>query len=130
MSRAGPLGKKTTLLIGIHQSFLHLHIFGGIDKIKEREKTPESIPETGIGEHIARKHFPVVRTVMVYIAIGVDLGEISREEQCAIEVRVECSQVIDIVILYPDPSQHFIPTGFSLFPDGFERVVSLFPQVE
>ena len=53
VSRTGPFGQETALLVSVGQSFLHLGIHGWIHQVEEGEETTESVPETGVGKHIA-----------------------------------------------------------------------------
>ena len=67
----GPFGEKTAFEVSVQQPFLHLFAHGGVYQIYEREETTESVPETGIGEHIARQHLAIVGAVVYDLPPGV-----------------------------------------------------------
>ncbi len=130
VARAGPLRKKAALFVGIDQSLLHLHVLGGIDEIEKGKEASECIPEAGIGEHVAGKHFPVVWTVVIDIAIGIDLRKVPGEEYRAIKIGIKGTDVVDVVIFNLDSAKYFIPACFALLHDPLERVVSQFAQIQ
>ena len=100
VSRTCPFRQESAFFISVHQSFLHLRIHGWIHQVKEWEKTTERIPETGIGKHIARKHFAIIRTVVHHVSFGIYLIETSGEQYRTIQAGVECTQMVDIIIFH------------------------------
>ena len=96
MSRTRPLRQESALQISIDKTLLDLHALVRINQVHQREKTPERIPETGVRSHIAGLHLAVVRAVVDALAIGIDLGQIAREKERAVEARVECAQTVDV----------------------------------
>ena len=109
VSRTCPFRQESAFFISVHQSFLHLRIHGWIHQVKEWEKTTERIPETGIGKHIARKHFAIIRTVVHHVSFGIYLIETSGEQYRTIQAGVECTQMVDIIVFHFDTSQYIVP---------------------
>ena len=105
-----PLWQESTLLIIVYQSLLHLACHRRINKVNEWEQTTESIPETSIGEHIARQHLTIVRTVVNRLALLVDFVETTWEEHRAIQTAVECAQVVNILVLNLNLAQNIVPS--------------------
>ena len=64
MSRRLPLRQESAFEVIVDESLLDLHRSLGIDEVHKREKTPESVPETGVGEEVSVFHFPGVWAVM------------------------------------------------------------------
>ena len=80
-----PFRQEAALLVSVGKTFLHLLVLRRINEIKKREETAECIPETGIGIHISWKNLAIVRAVMHYIAVGVNLPERTWEKHRAIK---------------------------------------------
>ena len=49
-------------------------------QIQEGEQATERIPKTGIGKHIPRQHFSVIRTVMYNFSVCIKFVETAREK--------------------------------------------------
>ena len=129
MPWASPLGQEATLLVAVHEPFLHLYIHFGIDEVQEREETTESVPETGIGEIAARQHFARMGAVVNRLAVDVVFEESTREEHGAVETGVECAEVVDVVVLNLDASENLIPAVAACLTDLVEGTVAQFFQV-
>ena len=130
MAGARPFRQESAFFIRIHQTFLHLHIHRRIHQVQEREQATESIPETGIGKHITRQYFPVVRTIMHNIPIGIHFVEAAWEEDGTVQAGIESAQFVYIIVIHPDTSQYFVPgltTGIRYF---IERPSSQLFQVQ
>ena len=109
MTGARPFRQESAFLVGVHQSFLHLCIHGWIHQVEEWEKTTECIPETGVGKHIARKYFTVIRAVVHNVSFGIYFIEASGEQYRTIQAGVECTQMVDIIVFHFDTSQNVVP---------------------
>ncbi len=118
---AGPLGQKTTLLVGIDQSLLNLSVHRGVDQIEQGEERTEGIPEAGIGIHVAGEHLSVVGAVMNDIAIGIHLVKLPGEEGRAIEGGVEGALLIKVATLHLNPAEHLVPVAATLLFHLFKR---------
>ena len=73
--RTCPFRQEAALLVSIDKPDLHLLVHRRIDKVKQWEERPESVPEACIGKQIAGKHLTVVRTVVDNAALRVNLVE-------------------------------------------------------
>ena len=78
----------------ICKALLNLLINRRIDKVEQREQSPESIPETGVGVKISVTDLFIVRTVVDRFAGSVELIEFSREEKTAVQTRVESAVLV------------------------------------
>ena len=118
---AGPLGQEATLQIDVGQSLEHLLPHRRIEQVDQREQRAERVPETCVGEHIARQHLTVVGAVVDGIASGIVFVEHTGKERGAVEAGVERAQMVDVVVLNLDAAQHIVPTLATLLLDGLER---------
>ena len=91
MSRTCPFRQEAALLIGIGKPRLHLRIHIRIHQVQEGEQATERIPKTGIGKHIPRQHFSVIRTVMYNFSVCIKFVEAAREKQRTIQAGIECA---------------------------------------
>ena len=124
MARAGPFGQESALLIAVHQALLHLLVHLRIDQVEQGEETAEGVPETGIGEVIARTDLACVRAVVNGLTVGIHLIERAGKEHRAIETRVERAQMVDVTVLHLDAAQHVVPALASVGTDLLKRAAS------
>ena len=124
-----PFGKESAFLVSICQSLLHLFVHRRIHQVEEREQAAECIPETGIGKHISRQHFTVVGTVMYRFPFGIQFVEASREKYRTIEARVECTEMIGIIVFHLNTSQNLVPFLASFGCNSFQIVFTQLFQV-
>ena len=129
MSRARPLREKTALQIGIDKTLLDLHALVRINQVHQREKASECIPESGVGRHVAGLHLAVVRAVVDALAIGIDLGQIAREKQRAIEARVECADPVNVSVADLDAAECGVPAVAAGTLHGIERLALDFAEI-
>ena len=130
MARAGPFGQESALLIGIDKAFLHLDIHRRIHHIEQREQAAEGVPEAGIGEHVARQHLSVVRTVVHHAALGVYLVEAAREKHGAVKAGIERTEMIYIAVGHLYAAQYLVPTGTATGRHLVDIVIAEFLQIE
>ena len=130
MSRARPLRKETALQIGIDKTLLDLHALVRINQVHQREKASESIPEPGVGRHVAWLHLSVVRAVVDALAIGIDLGQIAREKERAVEARVECADPVNVSVADLDAAERGVPAVAAGILHGVERLALDFAEIE
>ena len=119
VARRGPFGQEAALAVGVGQPGLNLGVDRRVDQVQQREQTPERIPETRVGIHIARQHLAVIGAVMHRIAFGVDLVEFAREQGRAVEARIEGPVLLFGAARDLDPPQHLVP---ALLRTGFHRL--------
>ena len=124
VSGRGPFGQEAALAVGVGQPGLNLGVDRRVDQVQQREQTPERIPETRVGIHIARQHLAVVGAVMHRIAFGVDLVEFAREKRRTVEARIERAVLVRRASLDFNTSEHLVPAclGFRFY--GFEIVLA------
>ncbi len=130
VARAGPLGQEAALAIGIGQACQHLLALVGIDQVEQREQAAECVPEARVGEQIALVHLPVIGAVVHHLALRVYLVETAWEQQCPIETGVECAQVVAVIVLCLDATQHVVPAVAPGTHDLVERAAAQLLQVE
>ena len=85
MAGARPFRKELVLSRDIRQTLLDLGIDRRIDKVQEREKGTESIPESGVGVEISVTYFSIVRTVMDNVSVFIYFIELAREEDAPVK---------------------------------------------
>ena len=129
MARTCPLGQEATLEVGIGKAFEHLLTHRRIEQVDQRKQRAERIPEARVGEHIARQHLTIVRTVVDGVSFGIKLVEHTGEERGPVEAGIERAQMVDILVLHLDASQHIVPALATLLLDGIERLVAHLLQV-
>ena len=130
VSRTGPFGQETALLVSVGQSFLHLGIHGRIHQVEEGEETTESVPETGVGKHIAGQHLTIIGAVVHYLTLRIYLVETAREKHRTVETRVESTQTVEVGILHFNAAQHPVPFVTPGFRHLFKRPATQFLQVQ
>ena len=64
------------------------------------------------------------------LSVGVDLVEAVGEQSRTVEARVECAQMVDVVVLYLNLAQHLVPTVAALLLNAVEVAVAQFFEVE
>ena len=129
MTRTCPFGQETTFLVAVHQPLLHLHVHLRIDQVEQGKETTEGVPEARVGEVVARTHFACVRTIMYGLALRINLKERAGEEHGAVEATVEGAQVVDVIVLYLDATQHFVPALAAVGTNLVEGTAAQFFQV-
>ena len=129
MARTCPLGQESTLEIGIGKALEHLLSHRRIEQVDQREQRAERIPEARVGEHIARQHLTIVRTIVDNVSFGIILVEHTGEERGPVEAGIERAQMVDILVLHLDASKHIVPALATLLLDGIERLVAHLLQV-
>ena len=77
---AGPFGQERVLLGNVYEAELDFLVNGRVDEVEEREEGAESVPEAGVGVHVALAYFAVVRAVVQDFAVLVYLVELAREK--------------------------------------------------
>ena len=129
MSRTRPLRKETALQIGIDKTLLNLHALVRINQVHQREKASECVPESGVGRHVAGLHLAVVRAVVDALAIGIDLGQIAREQERAVEARVECADPVNVAVADLDAAERGVPAVAAGTLHGVERLALDFAEI-
>ena len=130
VTRARPLGQKSALEVCVDQPVLYLGARRGIDEIDQRKQRAECVPESRIGEHVARQHFAVVGAVVHHLALGVDLVEPAREQHRPVQAAVECAQAIHVIVLHLYAAQHLVPALATLVHDFVKAVIGQFLEIE
>ena len=130
VTRRCPLRQESAFLISIHQTFLHLLVHGRIHQVQEWEQTTESIPKTGISKHISRENFSVIRTIVHNLTILIYFIETTREKQCAIQIRIESTQIINVIVVYFQLCQFTIPHIASIGYHIIKCLPCQFVQIE
>jgi hypothetical protein len=111
VARTRPFGKKASLPESIGKPGLYLLVYGRIDKVKQREQGPESIPESSIGIHIAFTHLTVVRAVMYRSTRGIDFVKFAREQKGTVQAGIECTVLLLSAPSYADTGKDIAPTA-------------------
>ena len=130
VSRTRPLGQESALLIGVDESFLHLLVHRGIHQVEEGEEAAEGVPEAGVGEHVARQHLSVIRTVVHHTSVGVGLVEAAREKERAVKARIERAEVVGVVVGDLHTTQNLVPPCPATCRHLVDAVVSELLQIE
>lgn len=75
----------------------------------------------GVRRHVARLHLAVVRAVVDALAIGIDLGQIAREEERAIQAGVEGADPVNVSVADLDAAERGVPAVAAGILHGVER---------
>ena len=130
VTRASPFREETTFLISIDQTFLHLQVFRRIHEVQQWEQATECIPETGIGVHVTRQYFAIVRAVVNRLTFCIHFPEHAWEQQRTVQARIEHTVLVECTTLYISLTQYFVPLSLTLFYYSIKCIVTQFLQVQ
>src|SRR5215217_5526231 len=105
----GPGRQPAALLVGIDHCLHILTMHFSLDQCIQWKLGPESIPETGVGKHVAGMHFTIVRAEIIRLAVFIQLIKFPGEKTCSEHTGIECSFVFLGASLYLYFSKCFIP---------------------
>ena len=130
MSRASPFRQETAFLVRIHQPLLHLLIHGRIHQVEEREQAAERVPESGVGKHIPRQYFAVVRAVVYHLSFGVYFIKAAWEQHRTIQAGIESTQIVDIIVFHIYFAHFTVPSVFSFSDQLVETILAQFLEIQ
>ena len=111
VARRGPFGEELVLSGNVRKALENLGAYVGIDKVQQREKRPEGVPESGIRVEVAVVDFAVVRAVVDGLSIGADFIELPGEERTAIKAGVESAVLLLAASGHADAAKNLVPAG-------------------
>ena len=109
MPRTCPLREPSALFVSIHKPFHDLAVHVRVHKGCKREKSPEGIPESIVGEHVSRQYLATIGAIVNHFFLIIYFIEAARKEKHSVKTWIECPLLVKSAPFNLYPAQLTVP---------------------